>query len=123
MSPRQTQRWRYKISSDPAADNYFGACPRCKENDGFYNVGPDHWSFCREHKVKWCIGSNLFSSWRDQTEDEQRRHYNANGFGTYETVEPFYFPELIPEPTAVVDYTPLVEDDDLVEDDEPAVPF
>ena len=68
---------------------YFGLCPRCKKTDGYYNVGRGHWFYCRQHRTKWVVGANLFSSWRDQTEQEQRRNYDANGFGSYEEVEPF----------------------------------
>jgi len=46
-------------------DNYFGGCPHCGGNDGYANVGRSHWFFCKAHKTSWCIGANLFSSWRD----------------------------------------------------------
>jgi hypothetical protein len=49
-------------------DAYFGVCPRCKRNDGLLNVGHSHWFVCHEHRVTWCIGSNLFSGWRDHDE-------------------------------------------------------
>jgi hypothetical protein len=52
--------------------SYFGGCPTCGRNDGLYNVYKQHWFVCHTHKVRWTIGSNLFSSWRDETEDEQR---------------------------------------------------
>lgn len=32
--------------------------------------------------MKWCIGDNLFSSWRYQTEDEQRAIYDKIGAGS-----------------------------------------
>jgi hypothetical protein len=51
-----------------------------------------HWMFCREHKTRWCIGSNLFSSWRHETEAEQRAWYDKENFGSYETVEPYHAP-------------------------------
>ena len=34
------------------------------------------------------IGSNLFSSWREQTEEEQRRIYNEIGLGEFTEVRP-----------------------------------
>jgi hypothetical protein len=69
-------------------DDYFGGCPQCGRSDGYTNVGKSHWFFCREHKAKWCIGSNLFSSWQDETEEEQRRAYVRIGLGDFTEVEP-----------------------------------
>lgn len=51
-------------------DNWPGVCPECGKNDGYLNIGRDHWFYCRKHRVKWCIGSNLFSSWRRETREE-----------------------------------------------------
>jgi hypothetical protein len=67
-------------------DGYFGACPRCGKNDGYLNVGRDHFFVCHEHKKYWRFGSNMFSSWREQTEDE--RAANAELISGYEEVEP-----------------------------------
>lgn len=46
----------------------YGGCPACGRTDGYRNVGRDHWFFCAEHRVRWWAGSNLFSSWRGETE-------------------------------------------------------
>lgn len=75
-------------------DGYFGWCPRCRNQDGYLNVGRGQWSYCDEHKTRWWIGSNLFSSWRLKTEDEQRQRYEAKDFGSYKDVEPVYPPEI-----------------------------
>jgi hypothetical protein len=64
-------------------DDYFGVCPTCGRNDGYINIGRGHWFYCSKHRVKWYFGSNLFSSWREQTEDEQRETYDELGFGEY----------------------------------------
>jgi len=56
-------------------DRYFGGCPTCGGNDGYVNAGKGHFFFCREHRVSWFAGSNLFDSWREQTETEQREEY------------------------------------------------
>lgn len=48
-------------------EEYFGGCPTCGQSDGYLDTGPSHWGLCREHGVKWFIGTNLFSSWNDQT--------------------------------------------------------
>ena len=53
-------------------DDYLGLCPHCHKTNGFINIGPSHWVFCEKHRTKWCVGSNLFSSWKSQTEAEQR---------------------------------------------------
>jgi hypothetical protein len=68
-------------------ENYFGGCPKCGGTDGFTNVGRSHWCYCQDHKTRWCIGANLFSNWRDETEDEQRAAYNKIGLGEFEEVE------------------------------------
>jgi hypothetical protein len=73
-------------------DGHFGVCPHCHKTDGFINIGRCHWMFCREHRSTWCIGSNLFSSWRSETEGEQLAQYEALDFDKYETVEPYFHP-------------------------------
>ena len=49
------------------SDTHFGSCPLCGNNDGYVNLGKEHWFICREHKKKWYAGSNLFEEWKDQT--------------------------------------------------------
>ena len=71
-------------------DNDFGVCPRCHKTDGYINIGRSHWFSCNKHKVCWCIGANLFSSWKDESEEDQRRIYDKLGFGSYEEVEPHH---------------------------------
>jgi hypothetical protein len=82
------------------ADGYFGWCPHCPNNDGYINVGRSHWFLCHQHKTKWCAGANLFSSWREQTEEEQRRIYATYGVGQYQEVEPVYPDEPGSKPAA-----------------------
>jgi hypothetical protein len=71
-------------------EGYFGLCPTCKKTDGYVNVGRSHWFICEEHRVRWCIGANVFSSWRDETESEQQRHCKKIGFDEFTDVKPFY---------------------------------
>jgi hypothetical protein len=71
-------------------DEYFGGCPQCGKNDGYTNVGRSHWFLCKEHKTMWCAGSNLFSSWRYETEEEQERAYNEIGVGEFTEVTPLF---------------------------------
>jgi hypothetical protein len=73
-------------------DDYFGVCPHCRKHSGYINVGRGHWMLCDEHKVKWFVGSNLFDSWRFETEDEQRKIYDERGIGGYQEVKPFHEP-------------------------------
>lgn len=68
------------------SDATFGVCPICKGQDGFMNVGREHWFVCQEHKTKWFVGSNLFSSWRYQSEEVWEE--NARILEGYEEVEP-----------------------------------
>jgi hypothetical protein len=70
-------------------EEQFGACPVCHSHDGFYNAGRNHWFVCHEHRVRWWVGSNLFSAWREETENEQRHAYEVEpGWGFYEDVDP-----------------------------------
>jgi hypothetical protein len=69
-------------------DDYFGVCPHCHRRDGFINIRRGQWFYCREHKLKWWAGSNLFSSWRDETEEEQRKIYDELGFGEFKHIDP-----------------------------------
>jgi hypothetical protein len=55
--------------------HYFGGCPHCGKQDGLFNVGRNHWFVCHEHRVRWYVGGNLLSGWKDQTEDEQREKW------------------------------------------------
>lgn len=71
------------------AQSVFGVCPTCHRNDGYANAGKLHIFFCLEHRVRWIVGSNLFSSWKDQTEVEQRLIYDTIGLGDYTKVEPY----------------------------------
>lgn len=69
------------------SDDYFGVCPECNESDGYLNIGRDHWGICHKHKTKWNIGSNLFSSWHDQTEEEFKK--NAELLSNYREVDEY----------------------------------
>lgn len=75
-------------------DEYFGGCPHCGQNDGYLNIGRDHWFRCNRHKTKWWTGSNLFSSWHD--EDEGVWTQNRFKLAEYMTVESIH-PEPNPE--------------------------
>jgi hypothetical protein len=61
----------------------FGGCPSCGCVDNIWNIGRDHWAVCHLHKTKWYIGSNLFSNWRRESEEDwlsneyRLRHYRS----------------------------------------------
>ena len=69
-----------------AVDEYFGGCPECGKQEGVLNIGRDHWAVCDTHKNKWPIGSNVFSSWRDETERVWAR--NERRLADYINVKP-----------------------------------
>jgi hypothetical protein len=56
------------------------------------NIGRGHWGYCTTHRVGWFVGSNLYSNWRHETEEEQRARYDALDFGSYKDVEAYYGP-------------------------------
>lgn len=47
------------VVNDPA---YWGGCPSCGKNDGFYHRGKEHWCACHEHRVCWCSGYGLITT-------------------------------------------------------------
>ena len=68
-------------------DDYFGVCPICHKTDGYVNVGRTHVFYCKEHKVSWCAGANLFSTWRYETEEEQREAWDKIGLDAFERID------------------------------------
>lgn len=50
------------------------------------NVGRIHFGYCREHKVKWKLGENLFSSWRHETAEDWQA--NAAFLAGYREIAP-----------------------------------
>ena len=77
--------WR-NLEQQP--DPGIGGCPHCGGNDGWLNVGRDEWAICRGHQVKWLIGSNLFSDWQHETEEDWLR--NRYRLEQHMTVEPVF---------------------------------
>lgn len=45
---------------------------------------------CHTHKVRWSFGSNLFSGWHKETEEDWER--NSKLLSAYENVAPFLYP-------------------------------
>jgi hypothetical protein len=73
-----------------AVNHNFGVCPICHRTSDYLNVGNDHWFVCNEHKTKWVIGANLFSSCMDETPEQQRAEQEKIGFASYEKVAAHY---------------------------------
>jgi hypothetical protein len=71
----------------PHMDLCFGNCPECHKTNGCSSVGRDHWYVCHTHRTKWRIGSNLFSCWRDLS--EQQMLTNAYMLAGYCEVKPW----------------------------------
>lgn len=72
----------------------FGGCPYCGGYDRILNIERVHWMMCRTHQVKWDIGSNLFSGWRGETEEQWIRNtYELAGYREVESVFPSEFPD------------------------------
>ena len=79
-----------QFRQQPEVD-YFGGCPFCRRLDACLNIGRDHWYACGRHRVKWCVGSNLFSAWRHENEAIWAR--NAALLAQYVEVEPLSPPQ------------------------------
>ena len=101
--PFEKENMANNLTKQRAADACFGSCPVCGGSDGHINVGRSHWFRCDEHKVAWCIGSNLFSAWRDETREEQKMLYDEIGMSEYRIVEPLSEEENKPENRSTVE--------------------
>ena len=76
-------------------EGHFGFCPECHRVPAEYiNVGRGHFFVCPECKVYWYGGSNLFSSCREQTEEQQRAIYNETLGDGFRRVEDSYYPPM-----------------------------
>jgi hypothetical protein len=73
--------------TEPPEVPYFGGCPSCHKTDGYVNIGRVHWFVCDAHRTRWSAGSNLFSCWRDETEEIWQKNHER--FGPYREVEPY----------------------------------
>ena len=58
------------------------ACPLCGLDSPYVNIGKTHIGYCEPCAVSFIIGANLFGSWEDEIEDEQRGAYAAAGITT-----------------------------------------
>lgn len=74
-------------------DERWGLCPKCRGIGDGCNIGPVHIAFCEADKTKWFIGANLFSGWRDETEETWEA--NKEKLKDYEEVESFHYISLV----------------------------
>ena len=82
------------MSTEARQDDILGLCPHCHKVKGYANAGSSHRAYCKEHKTSWFVGANLFDSWRDQTEEEQRMIWDEIGLDEFEEIDkPFFWPE------------------------------
>lgn len=87
-------------ADNPRNIAYFGVCPECHHTDGYICVGRDEPDseigkvavlLCRAHKTCWSAGYKTFSSWRDETVEQQKALQDELGFWRdYRLVEPLY---------------------------------
>lgn len=66
----------------------FGGCRVCGQSDGHVNIGRSHWFVCHAHRVRWCAGEDLFSSWKSETEDDWTANHVL--IADYRVVRPIY---------------------------------
>jgi hypothetical protein len=55
--------------------HYFGHCPILTHENYYLNISRGHWMVCDECKIRWFIGANLFSSWRNQTKTTWKKNF------------------------------------------------
>jgi len=82
-APKSLQRER-----PPGPDSTrFGCCPVCHNPGEIANIRKSHWMACSAHRLCWYVGMNLFSCWRDESEEIWER--NAEMLDTFQEVEPW----------------------------------
>ena len=91
-------------------NHYFGGCPYCGDTSGYLNVGRGHIFVCDEHKTAWPIGSNLFSSWREENEEIWEKNRNMLD-REYKFVEPLPY-EPIDEEIDGEEYEEIYDESD-----------
>jgi len=63
----------------------FGGCPECGKGGEYRNIYRRHFVFCEEHRITWSAGTNLFSSWREEDEEDWRETWEKlKGYRVYD---------------------------------------
>jgi len=83
-----------KCAPSPAEENllayhHFGVCPECYAPGVCRNIGRTHIFSCDRCRLRWCGGANVFSAWREESEEKWRE--NAAILATYQDAEPVHF--------------------------------
>jgi len=78
----------YKVIEPVSWYSPFGVCPKCFFVGECLHVGKSAWYCCPCCGVKWFVGENVFSDWRDMTDEEFKE--NSELLETYEIVEPVH---------------------------------
>jgi len=77
------------VSTTNNATDTLGACPDCGGVTGYLNADRLHRAYCEPCRTTWVVGSNLFSGWREETEDGQRERWErVFGDTAYRDVSP-----------------------------------
>jgi len=56
-------------------NNYFGHCLVPGHENFYLNIGRENWMYCDECNIKWLIGENLISTWRQENESIWRKNH------------------------------------------------
>lgn len=77
-----------KKNREPADEDeaYWGLCPICLHNNGYLNLRREHWYVCHEHRFRWCIGANLFSTWKFESPEDWAENWEI--IKDYAEIEP-----------------------------------
>jgi hypothetical protein len=90
---------------DYGPDHHFGCCPECGNDDGYLNIGREQWFLCHRCETCWCVGENLFDSWRWDTDGMRERSREI--VTSYREVVPVSAPHLALDPRPYEDCTPV----------------
>ena len=80
----------------PYEEGYFGNCPICHQTEGYWNVrnkASENWFYCVAHKLRWCVGTGLFSM---PCVTEEEKAY-LEGFTEISPDETWYPPSQVAE--------------------------
>lgn len=60
------------------SNDNFGICPECSAEKTcvFYNIGPTLFKTCPDCKIRWEVGWNILSGWKDETEEIWEASYD-----------------------------------------------
>jgi RecA-family ATPase len=62
--PRNRRSKEHERTKHPTGRRLLRSLPALPRERRLHQRRRSHWFVCHEHKVKWCVGSNLFSGWR-----------------------------------------------------------